>query len=94
MRGFDEKELKVMRHALGIDLWKTPEMLDGAYVSRRNHYCASNPSPEFDLWEGLVADGMAVRTTEMVNGFVYYAVSEDGIAAMERETGEKITIKD
>lgn len=42
MRGFDEKELKVMRHALGIDPWKTPEMQDGAYVSHRNHYCASN----------------------------------------------------
>lgn len=93
MTGFSEKELKLMRHALGIDLWKTPEMRDGAYVSHRNHYCARNPSEEFDAWESLVSRGLASRASDMVNGFVYYSVSPVGVAALEEDTGERIIME-
>ena len=90
----NEGKIRVMRHALGIDLWKKPERKNNKLVAYRNHYCAQNPSKEFTWWEELVKDKLANRLTDSVNGFVYYGVSELGVAELERAIEEKIILKD
>ena len=91
MKLTDEK-VRIMRHALGIDAWKTSKRTAGKLVAFRNHYCTQNPSKEFTQWEELAKDKLAVRTTDVVNGFVYYSVSEFGISELEKEIREKIVL--
>ena len=86
------EKIRIMRHALGFDAWKNPKRMDNKLTAFRNHYCAQNPSKEFSMWEELVKDKLAVRITDIVNGFVYYGVSELGISELEKEIKEKIVL--
>lgn len=86
------EKVRIMRHALGIDAWKNPKKMGEKLIAFRNHYCVQNQSKEFTWWEELAKDKLAVRITGIVNGFVYYGVSELGISELEKEIREKIVL--
>ena len=86
-------EIPRMRHALGINEWRTfPD--ESHYVCHRNYYCARGDMK--GLWEGLVNKGFAKRLTEFYSNddMTYYSVSENGIKALEKELNATIEVID
>ena len=89
-------EVERMRHALGIDSWKTPkwpggpEFFDKETKVYRNRYAAENPSEVNDLWKRLVEFGLAETDNSPDEAMVFYHVTQKGIDFLGDHLGTKI----
>ena len=71
-----EKEIKVIRHSLGLDYQKEPF---------RNHFVAGEGHSEMPILESLISKGAMVKRPDPfdeVNGNFIFHVTEDGKAAV------------
>ena len=75
-RPLTPEERSLMEHALGRG---------SRAKDARNHFAVGKDSPDFAVWEQLVADGFAKRGREIswTGGLVYFHVTEDGKEALD-----------
>ena len=83
-------EVERMRHALGIDSWKWPEVFEDETKVYRNRYAAENPSEVNDLWKRLVEFGLAETDNSPDEAMVFYHVTQKGIDFLSDHLGTKI----
>lgn len=85
-----EIQVALARHALGL-----PNKKNATY---RNHYCIEPGCPEYESWEELVANGLAVKATGGQNwsGDFFYLTLDGAKAVLlpkehiSREDAEKM----
>lgn len=70
-------ELARMRHAIG---WPR---------DFRNHYCIDPRLPDGQVWERLVARGLAARGGSAGGGRLFYKVTDAGRAAIRAYDGDR-----
>ena len=73
-----EKELHMMRHALGLNLWQHPKKKKGKLQAYRNRYAASNPSAECQMWESLCERGLA-ESYRNDSSMIFFSVKEETV---------------
>lgn len=71
----------LMRHALGVHEYRTVKSKGGSRWKKpyRNHFCPG--VGHVDVWESLVADGLAQRTSngdQVTGGAPVYVVTDAG----------------
>jgi hypothetical protein len=84
-----EKELHMMRHALGLNSWQNPKKKKGKLQAYRNRYAASNPSAECQMWQSLCERGLA-ESYRNDGSMIFFSVTESGIRELEKVINEQI----
>ena len=84
-----EKDLHMMQHALGLNLWRHPKKKKGKLQAYRNRYAASNPSAECQMWESLCERELA-ESYRNDGSMIFFSVSESGIRELEKVMNEQI----
>lgn len=84
-----EKELHMMKHALGLNPWQNPKKKKGKLQAYRNRYAASNPSAECQMWDSLCERGLA-ESYRNDSSMIFFSVTESGIRELEKVMNEQI----
>lgn len=84
-----EKELHMMRHALGLNPWQHPKKKKGKLQAYRNRYAASNPSSECQIWQSLCERGLA-ESYRNDGSMIFFSVTKAGIRELEKVINEEI----
>ena len=84
-----EKELHMMKHALGLNPWQNPKKKKGKLQAYRNRYAASNLSVECKIWQSLCERGLA-ESYRNDGSMIFFSVTESGIRELEKVINEQI----
>ena len=86
--GLSAEEVKIMKHALGLNPWQNPKQDGESFVAYRNRYAAARESREDGMWQGLCEKGLAEGSAD--RQYVWYRVTDKGVRCLEAIMGRSI----